>query len=109
VFVLQKNRNDSGRYVFVTEYGTQKQRGSIVIPEGHEGWGWRGFSLALNDVMGQSQPATNHPSTSWGISRPNSSLGDRNSKEGKLFFHHLLLSHSRGPLRMERRSPKNQH
>jgi hypothetical protein len=60
VFVLQKNKNDRGRYVSVTEYGYQKRRGSLVIPEGDEGWGWRGFSIALNDVMGHSQPATNH-------------------------------------------------
>ncbi len=47
VFILQKNKNDRGRYVSVTEYGAKSRKGSVVIPEGHDRWGWRGFSLAM--------------------------------------------------------------
>ena len=70
VFVLQKNRNDRGRFVSVMEYGTQRRKGSIVIPKGHDRWGWRGFNLALTGLLGQSQPVHSQPGTSRGVSRP---------------------------------------
>ncbi len=54
VFVLQKNRNDHGKFVLVMEYGTQRSKGSIVILEWHDRWGWRGFNLALTRLLGQS-------------------------------------------------------
>lgn len=61
--------------------GAQKRKGLVVIPEGHDRWGWRGFSLALNGLLGQTNPATNHAGMSQGVSRPTSSRkGDRNSK-----------------------------
>jgi hypothetical protein len=61
--------------------GAQKRKGLVVIPEGHDRWGWRGFSLALNGLLGQTNPATNHAGTSQGVSWPTSSRkGDRNSK-----------------------------
>ena len=70
VFVLQKNRNDRGRFVSVMEYGTQRRKGSTVIPKGHDRWGWRGFNLALTGLLGQSQPVHSQLGTSRGVSRP---------------------------------------
>jgi hypothetical protein len=84
VFILQKNKNDRGRFVSVTEYGAKHRMGSVVIPEGHDRWGWRGFNLALNGVMGKSQPAANQASTSRGLSRPTTSEnGNGEVKKGE--------------------------
>jgi hypothetical protein len=72
------------RYVSVMEYGVKKRQGSIVIPEGHDKWGWRGFSLALNGLLGYTKPATNQSGTSRGLSRPPSPRNDdRHTKFGK--------------------------
>ena len=58
--------------------------GSVVISEGHDRWGWKGFSLALNGVMGKSQPGANQASTSRGLSRPpTSENGNGEAKKGK--------------------------
>ncbi len=44
VFLFQKQRNDWGRYVSITEFGVSKGRGYVIISEGRDLWGWRGFS-----------------------------------------------------------------
>ena len=76
VLILQKNRNDRGRYVSVMEYGVKRRQGSIAIQEGHDKWGWRGFSLAINGLLGYTKPATTQPGTLQGLSRPPSPRND---------------------------------
>lgn len=56
-FVLQKNRNEKGRFLLVIEFGVQRRHDSLVIPEGDDLWGWRGFSLAMNGILGKIQLA----------------------------------------------------
>lgn len=70
---FKRTKNSRGKFVSVTEYGTQKHKGSVVIPEGHDRWGWRGFSQALNGLLGHTQLANNQPSSSQGFPQPPSS------------------------------------
>jgi hypothetical protein len=67
--ILQKNRNARGRFISVTEYGVQRRQGSVIIPEGQELWGWRGFSLAIEGLFGNSKPASGKAGTSSGGSK----------------------------------------
>ena len=41
---FKKKRNERGRYVCITEFGVTKGRGYVIILEGRDSWGWRGFS-----------------------------------------------------------------
>ena len=41
--------------MLVIEFGVQRCHGSLVIPEGDDLWGWQGFSLAMNGILGKTQ------------------------------------------------------
>uniref|UniRef100_A0A2N9H333 Reverse transcriptase domain-containing protein n=1 Tax=Fagus sylvatica TaxID=28930 RepID=A0A2N9H333_FAGSY len=51
VFVMQKQRNGKGRFVSVTVLGEKTGKGSVIIPEGREAGGWRGFSQEINGIL----------------------------------------------------------
>ena len=38
VFVVQKNRNDQGRYIAVMKYEAKINKGSVILPEGQQSW-----------------------------------------------------------------------
>ena len=47
----------------------------MVIPEGLKLWGWRGFSLAVDGILGNSKPPSGKDGTSGGGSKAVSSSG----------------------------------
>ena len=51
VFVVQKQRNDRGRFVTVTVLGDSKGRGCVIILEGRDAGGWRGVSHEINGLL----------------------------------------------------------
>jgi hypothetical protein len=61
VFVIQKQRNGKGRFVSVTVLGETKGKGSVIIPEGREAGGWRGFSQEINGILTPAAPVANQP------------------------------------------------
>ena len=60
VFVLQKQRNGSGRFVTITVLGDAKGKGCVIIPEGREASGWRGMSHEINGVMDMKATEKDH-------------------------------------------------
>ena len=51
VFVLQKNRNDRGWFLTVTEYGGSRNKGHVVILVGRDMWGWRGLAQVVSKLV----------------------------------------------------------
>jgi hypothetical protein len=51
VLIAQRGGNKARRYLEATTFGLGGQKGSIVIPEGREGWGWLKFSDELRKVV----------------------------------------------------------
>jgi hypothetical protein len=51
VYVVQKQRNDRGNFLTVTVLGDSKGRGGVIIPEGKDFWGWRGFSVEVDGLL----------------------------------------------------------
>lgn len=53
VFLMQWCSNTKGNYVLVQEIQRGGRRGSIIIPEGQNGNGWRGFGFELCRILVQ--------------------------------------------------------
>lgn len=51
VFVLQKHKNYWGQYIAITEFGALRNKGSVIIPEGHQFWGWRGLGQVVKGLL----------------------------------------------------------
>ena len=51
VFILQLGSNAHGTFLMVSELLHHQRKGSIVIPEGRLGSGWRGFGLNLRNIL----------------------------------------------------------
>ena len=60
VFVIQKQRNGKGRFISITVLGESKDKGVVIIPEGKEGGGWRGFSQEVDGVLTPAGSALHH-------------------------------------------------
>ena len=56
-FTLQRCSNSSGQFLLLTELKAGGPRGSIIIPEGKERYGWRVFGLELRKLLFPSQYA----------------------------------------------------
>ena len=52
VFIIQRCSNNKGRYVSIQEVHKGGRWGSIIIPEGKNGRGWRGFGFELRQAVG---------------------------------------------------------
>ncbi|GMY08291.1 pentatricopeptide repeat-containing protein [Fagus crenata] len=52
VFIIQRCSNNKGRYVSIQEVHKGGRRVSIIIPEGKNGRGWRGFGFELRQAIG---------------------------------------------------------
>jgi hypothetical protein len=82
VFVIQKQRNGKGRFASVTVLGETKDRGFVIIPEGRDAGGWRGFSKEINGVLTPAVPTLKHqreqspPPAVSGAQRSSNSNGD---------------------------------
>jgi hypothetical protein len=88
VFVIQKQRNGKGRFASMTVLGETKERGVVIIPEGRDAGGWRGFSQEINGALTPAVPAVpkvNHqreqppPPAEYGAQRSSNSNGDLSS------------------------------
>jgi hypothetical protein len=42
VFIVRRGGNRVGRFLEVAVYAVGGRRGFLMLPEGHEGWGWSG-------------------------------------------------------------------
>jgi hypothetical protein len=51
VMFLQKWMNKYGKFMEITEYGRRGRRSFMVIPEGHEGQGWRHCISQMGQLM----------------------------------------------------------
>jgi hypothetical protein len=51
VLIARRGGNKAGRYLKATTFGLGGRKGSIVIHEGHGGWGWLKFSNELRKVV----------------------------------------------------------
>jgi hypothetical protein len=51
VFIAQRCSNTKGRYVSLQAIHKGGRRGQIIIPEGRNGGGWRGFALELRRIL----------------------------------------------------------
>jgi hypothetical protein len=51
VFIAQRCTNLKGRFVSVQAIHRGGRRGSIIIPEGWNSNGWRGFALELRRIL----------------------------------------------------------
>uniref|UniRef100_A0A2N9FVR5 Reverse transcriptase domain-containing protein n=1 Tax=Fagus sylvatica TaxID=28930 RepID=A0A2N9FVR5_FAGSY len=51
VFIAQRCSNTKGRYVSLQAIHKGGRRGQIIIPEGRNGDGWRGFALELRRIL----------------------------------------------------------
>ena len=51
VMFLQKRMNKYGKFMEITEYGCGGRRSFIVIPEGHEGQGWRHCTSQMGRLL----------------------------------------------------------
>lgn len=51
VFVLQKHKYYWGQYIAITEFGALRSKGSVIIPEGHQFWGWRGLGQVVKGLL----------------------------------------------------------
>ena len=50
-FILQLGSNSHGAFLLISELTHGRRKGSIVVPEGKTGSGWRGFGLHLRKVL----------------------------------------------------------
>ena len=50
-FILQLGSNSHGAFLLISELTHGRRKGSIVVPEGKTGNGWRGFELHLRKVL----------------------------------------------------------
>ena len=66
--MLQKQRNDKGRFVTITALGDSKSKGYVIIPEGRDACGWHGLSQEINNIMA----AQNHGNREVNQHRPQS-------------------------------------
>ena len=51
VYVVQKQKNGRGSFASVTVLGDSKSRDCVIIPEGRDTWGWRGFSHEMDHLL----------------------------------------------------------
>jgi hypothetical protein len=51
VLIARRGGNKAGNYLEATTFGLGGRKGSIFIPEGHEGWGWLKFSDELRKIV----------------------------------------------------------
>ena len=51
VLILQLGSNAHGSFLLFSELVNGRHRGSIVIPEGKSGSGWRGFGMHLRKII----------------------------------------------------------
>ena len=49
--MVQKQNNGRGSFVSVTVLGNSKSRDCVIIPEGRDTWGWRGFSHEIDHLL----------------------------------------------------------
>jgi hypothetical protein len=54
-FVITRHGNDNGRYLEVVVYGKGGLKGRLVIPEGRDQGGWRGFGAELRILLDSEQ------------------------------------------------------
>ncbi|GMY33400.1 hypothetical protein FCV25MIE_28642 [Fagus crenata] len=54
-FVITRHGNDNGRYLEVVVYGKGGLKGRLVIPEGRDQGGWRGFGAELRTLLDSEQ------------------------------------------------------
>ena len=50
-FLLQLRSNTYGAFLLISELINGRRKGSLVVPEGKSGSGWRGFGLQLRKVI----------------------------------------------------------
>ena len=46
--MVQNQKNGRGSFASVTVLGDSKSRDCVIIPEGRDTWGWRGFSHEMD-------------------------------------------------------------
>jgi hypothetical protein len=51
VLIARRGGNKAGNYLEATTFRLGGRKGSIFIPEGHEGWGWLKFSDELRKIV----------------------------------------------------------
>lgn len=51
VFVVQKQSNERGGFLLISELGVGKRLGLIIVPEGRKGKGWADFLSTLKGVL----------------------------------------------------------
>ncbi len=115
VFVIQKQRNGKGRFASMTVLGETKDRGSVIIPEGRDAGGWRGFSQEINGVLTPAVPTLNHqreqppPHAGAGAQRSSNSNGDSRSCKEVVILGNTIpkISHVNAGLPEESRNCSN--
>ena len=88
VFVLQKQRNDKGRFVTITALGYSKSKGYVIIPEGRDAGGWQGASQEITNIMEAQNHGTREFNQRWPQPRQPTVQGNRDSnlvKESRTF------------------------
>ncbi|XP_035544577.1 transcription factor Pur-alpha 1-like [Juglans regia] len=54
VLMVRKGHNYNGNFMSLLEFGRDKRRGLIVVPEGRKGEGWRNFGDTLMELHASS-------------------------------------------------------
>ncbi|KAF5471359.1 hypothetical protein F2P56_011801 [Juglans regia] len=50
VLMVRRGCNNNGSVIFISEFGHEKRRGLLVVPEGRKGEGWRNFGVTLKEL-----------------------------------------------------------
>uniref|UniRef100_A0A2N9FWW1 Reverse transcriptase domain-containing protein n=1 Tax=Fagus sylvatica TaxID=28930 RepID=A0A2N9FWW1_FAGSY len=93
VFLIKKHCNTRGRYLIVKEIGVTKNKGSILIPEGRDLWGWRGLSQVVDGLLGADQPPRQrHLATHSEVhQRQDGKLSHQNQREQRTFKDAVII------------------
>ncbi|GMY14512.1 hypothetical protein FCV25MIE_09751 [Fagus crenata] len=75
VFIAQRCNNAKGRFVTIQAIHRGGRRGSIIIPEGRNSNGWRGFALELRRILFPESPPNQQSKARERVAKPAGVLG----------------------------------
>ena len=80
-FIIRRYSNKFGRYLGVLECGMGGRRERIVVSEGQQQNGWKGFNKELRILL-NPEPRTNKHQLQWGVGRVGGMEVGKNPRRG---------------------------